>query len=534
MAVNNLIICTLNINGIANEHYNLQEFLKRENVDILLLQETRAPQWYRWRLPGYRTYYTPGPNPGQGGTAVAVRSSVTHSHVNLPPFLTLEATAITLLVNNCVTLVGTVYIPPQRQFDLQEFHTLTNLHQNFILGGDYNAKHVSWNSRLINARGRQLFRHAEDHDYSFIGPLSPTHFPPNPEHRPDVLDIYALRTPVGVTEISTKDELNSDHSPVLLTLATQALPHPLLNKPVRTVDWARFTATLSQITCPSTQFLNLPDLNQAITTYTNTIVAVYRTHSYVDRTPIAELIPDLQQLIQEKWTYRRRWQRLSNRADKHHLNFLQRRIHNIIRDFRIRRLEADIVAASRNNNIWPIVRRLRGPTGRANTPIHGTRGLVYDPLSKAEAIADTLETSFTPHPEDDAAVPWIRQVRRTVRQFPPVRDEVPIAPTGSREVYRLIKRSPRGTAPGLDKLTYEMLQHLPPKALRHLVILFNSALSLQVFPSVWKHAVIITLPKPGKNPIFPQNRRPISLLNVLGKLYERIISNRMLPVIRTH
>ena len=266
----------------------------------------------------------------------------------------------------------------------------------------------------------------------------------------------------------------------------------------------------------------------------NTILAVYRIHSYVHRTLFTALLPELQQLIQEKRTYRRRWQRLRNRVDKHHLNFLQRRIHTIIRDFRIRRLEADILDTSRKNNIWPIVRRLRGSTGRANTPIHGTRGLVYDPLSKAEAIADTIDTSFTPHPEDDAAVPWIQQVRRTVRQFPPVRDEVPLAPTGTREVSRLIKRSPRGTAPGLDKLTYEMLKHLPPKALRHLVILFNSALSLLVFPTVWKHEVIITIPKPGKNPIFPKNRRPISLLNVLGKLYERILSNRMLPFIRAN
>ena len=198
MAVNNFRICTLNINGIANEHYNLQAFLHREDIDILILQEIKAPQWYRWRLPGYRTYYTPGHNPGIGGTAVAVRSSVTHSQVNLPPFLTLEATAISLLIKNCVTLVGTVYIPPRRPFDLQEFQALTTIHQHFILGGDYNAKHTSWNSRLITPRGRQLFRHAEEHDYSIIGPLSPTHFPPNPEHRPDVLDIYALRAPVGV------------------------------------------------------------------------------------------------------------------------------------------------------------------------------------------------------------------------------------------------------------------------------------------------------------------------------------------------
>jgi hypothetical protein len=43
------------------------------------------------------------------------------------------------------------------------------------------------------------------------------------------------------------------------------------------------------------------------------------------------------------------------------------------------------------------------------------------------------------------------------------------------------------------------------------------------FPNPWKEAKIITLPKPGKNPNFPQNLRPISLLSTSGKLFEKVI-----------
>lgn len=60
-----------------------------------------------------------------------------------------------------------------------------------------------------------------------------------------------------------------------------------------------------------------------------------------------------------------------------------------------------------------------------------------------------------------------------------------------------------------------------------LALLFNFALSLHYFPLPWKNANIVTIPKQGKNPLLPQNRRPISLLNTLGKVYERIILIRI-------
>jgi hypothetical protein len=39
----------------------------------------------------------------------------------------------------------------------------------------------------------------------------------------------------------------------------------------------------------------------------------------------------------------------------------------------------------------------------------------------------------------------------------------------------------------------------------------------------WKEEKVITLPKPGKDQKFPQNLRPISLLSITGKLFEKVI-----------
>ncbi|GFU24592.1 hypothetical protein TNCV_2265311 [Trichonephila clavipes] len=50
---------------------------------------------------------------------------------------------------------------------------------------------------------------------------------------------------------------------------------------------------------------------------------------------------------------------------------------------------------------------------------------------------------------------------------------------------------------------------------------------LRNFPNAWKTAVIIPILKPGKNPKLAESYRPISLLPILSKLAEKIISTRL-------
>jgi hypothetical protein len=69
----------------------------------------------------------------------------------------------------------------------------------------------------------------------------------------------------------------------------------------------------------------------------------------------------------------------------------------------------------------------------------------------------------------------------------------------------------------------ECLRHLPRRPLVHLTHLFNHCFRLSHFLAPWKETKIITLLKPGKDPKFPQNLRPISLLSSTGKPYEKLI-----------
>ena len=93
----------------------------------------------------------------------------------------------------------------------------------------------------------------------------------------------------------------------------------------------------------------------------------------------------------------------------------------------------------------------------------------------------------------------------------------------NNEVRKITKNLQPKKAPGHDGVNNSMIKQLPSHCIHHLTMIYNSALKLQHFPASWKRAQVITFPKPGKDPKFPQNRRPISLLDCLGKIYERIL-----------
>jgi hypothetical protein len=74
------------------------------------------------------------------------------------------------------------------------------------------------------------------------------------------------------------------------------------------------------------------------------------------------------------------------------------------------------------------------------------------------------------------------------------------------------------------------LKNVPEKAVVVVTENANGMFRLRHFPARWKTANVIFIPKPGKNPKFPQNHRPIGLLSRVGKVIEKLIHFRLAKV----
>jgi hypothetical protein len=82
-------------------------------------------------------------------------------------------------------------------------------------------------------------------------------------------------------------------------------------------------------------------------------------------------------------------------------------------------------------------------------------------------------------------------------------------------------------APGFDLITGEILKRLPRKDVVKLTHLVNASFRLKYKPQVWKIAEGIMIPKPGKQLNEVTSYRPITLLPVVSKLFEKLLLKRL-------
>ena len=108
---------------------------------------------------------------------------------------------------------------------------------------------------------------------------------------------------------------------------------------------------------------------------------------------------------------------------------------------------------------------------------------------------------------------------------PPCLNTMYLMPTNATEVKQIVM-SLKKKSPGCDGIIADIVKKTYPFYLDVLVHLINLSLSQGVFPSELKLAKVIPLYKGGDKELM-NNYRPISILPLYSKLFERIMHSRL-------
>jgi len=142
-------------------------------------------------------------------------------------------------------------------------------------------------------------------------------------------------------------------------------------------------------------------------------------------------------------------------------------------------------------------------------------GFPLTDYEKTEVLFNTLESQFQPVAEPSGPA-VTEMVDVTLRYFQTPASEPKLS--NPDEVHEAIRGLKVGKAPGPNGILNRALKHLPQRAVSLLAQIFNAILTHH-FPSLWKHARVTSILKPGKDPALPSTYRPISLLDTISKSF---------------
>ena len=167
---------------------------------------------------------------------------------------------------------------------------------------------------------------------------------------------------------------------------------------------------------------------------------------------------------------------------------------------------------------WNIVEEQQGfSKDDAIPPLNNIDGsVVTSSVEKAESFAAFFANKMSV-PDSNAQVPNIPKI--TTNRLSSVKITM-------KDVERLLLQVDVKKALGPDNISPHVLRNCAYQLAKPLSAIFNLCLVKQIWPKIWKLARVICIHK-KKSKSNMENYRPVSLLSVVGKIYEKIIVEQL-------
>lgn len=536
LILNKLNIMIWNSQSIKPKLNEFSNFLSSHKIDLALLSESWLNPSIKFHVPGFKIYRNDrvsNSSRPHGGVAICIRENILHSKVKVVKLQHIENLFIEIPFQNSILSVGVLYCPPSmlvRDFRA-DMGKLLSVQGPVIMGGDINAKHVSWNNTNNNYKGVELVRLTDSSFFDVLSPDSPTLYPA--VGSPSTVDLVIKKGINCLSNLRTINDLSSDHLPVIFHISSKFVSNDNKIFDFSKADWPKYRniiedgISINESHIPqnnSRQSIdsNIDFLTNLIKTATDS--SIPKKNPQIFRYPHSDKISLLKK---NRNYYRKMYKSTLNPAFRSCTNQLNKLISaetsKLARDSWDAKLSK---IDHRDNSVYHLARNLKRKHSEMPPLRIDSDTLAYTDEGKTQLLAkqffDVHDRAFNLSSTNQ------RKVNKCIRKL----NSKTIDTSNIKQIdlsvvkLHLINLKTR-KAPGADKISNLLLKNLPEMALSFMIDIFNGCLKVSYFPSVWKLGRIVALPKPNKDSSIASNYRPITLLSCMGKLFERLILSQI-------
>ena len=537
-------VCHWNLNSLAAHNFSKLTQLKAYNstykYDFIRLSETFLNSFIPDKvinIKGYIPVRADHPDrTKRGGVCIYYKESLPVREIKLPYFN--EAILLEMDYNHKKIMISVIYHSPSQSS--QEFNSFLSNFQKIlneiskrkpslsIITSDFNARHSHWWLKDKNTiEGSKLFSETSSNGFSQII-KEPTHIQENNSSRIDLIftDQPNLSVSSGVhTSLHPKCKHQIVHSSFNLN-SYYSPPYQRLIWDYKKADSSKITKSLDSVNWK--RLFDRKDINAQVIALNETILNVFRNYvpnKYItvnDKDPVWMNETIKSKIKFKNVFYKQYIQNGRFESDFQLLKTLTAELHELISSAKT--LYCENLAKKLNNPLlqaktyWSILKTVYNEKKMPIIPpLLRNDKFVIDIQTKANIFNKFFAEQCTPL-KNDSALPksqtFLTQSRLCSLD---IKED---------EILKIILALNINKARGHDDISIKMIKICDKSLVKPLPLLFDYSIKNSCYPDIWKKSNIVPVHKKNDKRLV-NNYRPISLLPIFGKIFEKIIFNRM-------
>jgi len=492
-------------------------------IDVIAVSETFFKSSSTTSLKGYNAFCNNRIGKGGGGVAVYVKQSIEckllssseSQYSHKPEYIILE-----IKLQHTVLVLACIYRPPKignLDIFLEDFYNFLPLYSHYVITGDINARFGSGAAEtncihsLLNTCNVECL------------PFGATYHTDTCDSELDIIASNCNDTVVDFDKTPAPGFSCHDLLFACFNLATPTVkPKKIVYRDYKKINFEALDHEFSEVDW--NEVYRLKNIDEKVDRFNKTILHIFDKHAPLKSfTPKKQGSPWINDEILTLMNKRDKAKKLAakSRLAEHREVFrkLRNKCKQVMRNAKIRYLNELFVNKNSSKEIWQSLKKLG--VGK----------------QKADQTCTIPPQVLNKHYVSVSSVANEQIVKECIRKYQSVkrkteRELLDFKYVLPEDVISAIT-SINSTALGFDGISIIMLKMCLLHIVPVLCHIFDYSLQHGVFPDIWKKALIIPVPK-KLNSTVPHDFRPVSILCVLAKVFEKVVFKQVTEYLDAH